>query len=63
MRVFGIAPVALIATFMFASPALAQDEEEEDPSSIEISGNATLVTDYRFRGVTFSDEDLSLIHI
>lgn len=60
MRVFGIAPVALIATFMFASPALAQDEEEEDPSSIEISGNATLVTDYRFRGVTFSDEDIAI---
>ncbi|MEL7730302.1 TorF family putative porin [Citromicrobium bathyomarinum] len=59
MRFSRIAPAALLAAFMFASPALAQEEEEET-GPIEISGNVSLVTDYRFRGVTFSDEDIAV---
>ncbi|NCP20063.1 MAG: hypothetical protein GW855_12990 [Erythrobacter sp.] len=59
MRFSRIAPAALLAAFLFASPALAQ-EEEEDTGPIAISGNVSLVTDYRFRGVTFSDEDIAV---
>ena len=51
----------LIAAFMFsaavvASPAIAQ-EESEAPSSITVSGSVTLVSDYRFRGVSLSGGD------
>ena len=62
MRFSRIAPVALLATTMFASPALAQDEEAEAEESgpIEISGNVALTTDYRFRGVSFSGEDIAI---
>jgi len=59
MRFSRIAPAAMLAAFLFASPALAQ-EEEEDTGPVEISGNVSLVTDYRFRGVTFSDEDIAV---
>ncbi|MFZ1741930.1 MAG: TorF family putative porin [Pontixanthobacter sp.] len=34
--------------------------EEEVPSEIEISGNVALVSDYRFRGISFSDGDPAL---
>ena len=62
MRCARIAPVALLATTMFASPALAQDEEAEAEESgpIEISANVALTTDYRFRGVSFSGEDIAI---
>tara|TARA_B100000678_G_scaffold286291_2_gene290799 strand:- start:1278 stop:1985 length:708 start_codon:yes stop_codon:yes gene_type:complete len=53
-----IAPLAMAATILTASPAFAQDEEES--SAIELSANVALVTDYRFRGVSFSDEDLAI---
>jgi uncharacterized protein (TIGR02001 family) len=51
----------LIAAFMFsaafvASPAFAQ-EEGDDTSSITVSGSVTLVSDYRFRGVSLSGGD------
>lgn len=36
-------------------PALAQDTDP--PGDFTVSGGATLVTDYRFRGVSFTDED------
>lgn len=45
----------LLATV--ATPAFAQDE---DTSGITISGSATVVSDYRFRGVTQSDEDFAI---
>ena len=62
MRFSRIAPVALLATTMLASPALAQDEEAgaEESGPIEISANVALTTDYRFRGVSFSGEDIAI---
>lgn len=53
---FGIS-AALLASV--ATPALAQDEAEET-SSITISGNAAVVSDYRFRGVAQSGGDVAI---
>ena len=60
----------LIAAAFVAAPALAQEEpagpdeaplEEAEPlgasSGIDLSGEVTLLSDYRFRGVSRSDED------
>lgn len=41
----------------FANPALAQTEA---PGEITVSGSATLVTDYRFRGVSQTDEEMAV---
>jgi uncharacterized protein (TIGR02001 family) len=52
----GIIAATLIAgAGLAASPALAQEE-----SDIEISGNAALVTEYRFRGVDLSGGDIAV---
>ncbi|WP_250890508.1 TorF family putative porin [Sphingobium nicotianae] len=40
-----------------AAPALAQDE---DASPITVSGSAALVSDYRFRGVSQTDEQMAV---
>jgi len=42
-----------------ATPALA-DEETSPPPPITISGSVALVSDYRFRGVSQSDEDAAI---
>lgn len=41
----------------FASPAFAQTDA---PGEITVSGSATLVTDYRFRGVSQTDEEMAV---
>lgn len=41
-----------------ASPALAQEEEAASP--ITVSGSVALVSDYRFRGVSQSDEGMAI---
>ncbi|QLC26586.1 hypothetical protein HFP57_17120 [Parasphingopyxis algicola] len=51
--IFGL---ALLATTAFAAPAHAG----ELGGGFSVSGNAALVTDYRFRGVSFSDEDIAI---
>lgn len=43
-----------------ATPALAEEETEESTSSITVSGNAALTSDYRFRGLSFSDGDIAV---
>lgn len=51
--------IGLSATFLAclaATPALAQD----DTSPVTISGSATVVSDYRFRGVSQSDKRFAL---
>jgi len=48
--------LALLATTAIASPAAAN----ELGGGFSVSGNAALVTDYRFRGVSFSDEDIAI---
>jgi uncharacterized protein (TIGR02001 family) len=39
-----------------AAPALAQDE----PKAFTVTGGATLVTDYRFRGISQTDKDFAV---
>jgi len=57
------AAFALIAPLLFAAtPALAQDEAgaEEEAGALDISATVTVVSDYRFRGVSLSDRDPAL---
>jgi uncharacterized protein (TIGR02001 family) len=51
----GLLAASFLASGLAATPALAQDAEE--PSSVTVSGNVALVSDYRFRGVSLSDGD------
>lgn len=48
----GLAAVALAA----AAPAMAQDAPAAPAPAITISGGATLVSDYRFRGISQTDK-------
>ena len=60
MRLFRVAPLALVAASMLSAPAFAQEAEEEESGPIEVSANVALTSDYRFRGVSFSDEDIAI---
>lgn len=59
----GIAAMLLVGMH---SPASARADEEDSenvqavPAGLEISGEATLVSDYRFRGVSLSDRDFAV---
>ncbi len=53
-----MAAAMLAGTALAATPALAQEEEAD--SSISVSGNVGIVTDYRFRGVSLSGGDFAL---
>ena len=53
----------LISLFILAGTSLAQAEEaivtgDELVGGFEISGNVALTTDYRFRGISQSNEDI-----
>lgn len=54
-----ITGLTALALSMLASPAFAQDEAE-DTSSVTISGSASVVTDYRFRGISQTDKDFAV---
>ncbi len=49
--------LSAMALFAAATPAIAEDEA---PSSVQISGSAGLVSDYRFRGFTQNTEDAAV---
>ncbi len=51
-----VAASLLTTAALTAAPAFAQDEEA-DASSLTVTGNVTLVSDYRFRGVSLSGGD------
>lgn len=51
--IFGL---ALLTSAAIATPAYA----EELGGGLNVSGNAAIVTDYRFRGVSFSDGDIAI---
>lgn len=57
MRISKIMLGALALTA--ASPALAQDETDP-PSAVTITGSATIVSDYRFRGFSQSNEEAAI---
>ncbi|WP_066775771.1 TorF family putative porin [Sphingomonas sp. CCH5-D11] len=50
--------VPALALAMLALPAAAQDEEP--PKAVTVSGSVGLVSDYRFRGVSQTDENLAV---
>lgn len=49
-----LAATVLASAALTAAPAMAQDEPESD---ITVTGNVSIVSDYRFRGVSLSDGD------
>tara|TARA_R110000824_G_scaffold232348_3_gene420337 strand:- start:933 stop:1712 length:780 start_codon:yes stop_codon:yes gene_type:complete len=53
--IVGLSAILLAST---ATPAFAQ--EADAPSAITISGNAAVTSDYRFRGLSFSDGDIAI---
>ena len=57
MRRSILLPVFLVG--LLSSPAIAQSEETEEPK-LKISGGATLASQYRFRGISLSDEKAAL---
>lgn len=52
----GLAAFTLLAG---ATPALAQDQTDP-PSAVTVSGSATVVSDYRFRGISQTDKDFAV---
>ncbi len=50
-------PLLGLALTLASTPALAQ---EEAPPAITIAGGATLVSDYRFRGISQTDKDFAV---
>ena len=50
---------AVAAALFVTAPAFAQ-EESEPPKPITVSGSVALVSDYRFRGVSQSDEEIAV---
>lgn len=50
--IWGLTGLALV---MLASPAFAEEEQTSD-SAIHINGGATVVSDYRFRGISQTDK-------
>ena len=52
-----LAATLFLGTGLLATPALAQDEAESD---ITVTGNASLVSEYRFRGVDLSGGDIAI---
>ncbi len=56
----GFTAAAIFSSFaIFSQPALAGDETDP-PSAIEVSGETTLTSDYRFRGVSLSGGDFAV---
>lgn len=49
----------MLGSMAVAAPAFAQDEEEAE-GPITVSGGVTVVSDYRFRGVSLSDKDFAV---
>jgi uncharacterized protein (TIGR02001 family) len=60
--VFTLAAACAAFGSMAAAPAWAADEEEAEEAEgpITISGGVTVVSDYRFRGVSLSDKDFAV---
>ena len=54
----GLAGLAILVSSAVATPAFAQEEEASPP--VTVSGSVGLVSDYRFRGVSQSDEGMAL---
>ena len=53
----GIASVLGLSFALLATPALAQEEEAK---AVTINGSATVLTDYRFRGISQTDKNFAV---
>jgi uncharacterized protein (TIGR02001 family) len=51
-------PLLGLSLAMLATPALA--DEADPPKAITVNGTATVVSDYRFRGISQTDKDFAL---
>lgn len=51
-------PILGLALISLATPAFA--DETDPPSDVTINGTATLVSDYRFRGISQTDKDFAV---
>jgi uncharacterized protein (TIGR02001 family) len=49
-----------LALFSVSAPVFAQEAEADPPSDFTVTGGVTVVSDYRFRGVSFSAEDFAI---
>lgn len=49
-----------VSALAMSVPAFAQDEATEAAGPISVTGGIALVSDYRFRGVSFSDKDFAV---
>lgn len=49
-----------VSAIAMSAPAFAQDEATEAAGPISVTGGIALVSDYRFRGVSFSDKDFAV---
>jgi uncharacterized protein (TIGR02001 family) len=58
LRGFGLSCCGSIAALMVATPALA--DETDAPPAITINGTATVVSDYRFRGISQTDKNFAV---
>ena len=58
LRGFGLGCCASLTALMVATPALA--DEADAPPAITINGTATVVSDYRFRGVSQTDKNFAV---
>jgi uncharacterized protein (TIGR02001 family) len=54
--ILALAAAAILPATLIATPAAAQDAADAPASPVTISGGATLVTDYRFRGISQTDK-------
>ena len=59
-RAAAAACAALLSTSAAAQTGLEEAEETGIPSDWSLSGNVALYSDYRFRGISFSDEEAAL---
>ena len=50
----------LLATSAMATPAMAQDATDAPSGPITVSGGVDLVSDYRFRGISLSNEKVEV---
>lgn len=60
MKRFSTAAAAIVLIMPFAAQAQAASEESAPASAFTISGSAALASDYRFRGISQSDEELAV---
>jgi uncharacterized protein (TIGR02001 family) len=58
LRGFGLGCCASLTALMVATPALADDAAP--PPAITVNGTATVVSDYRFRGISQTDKNFAV---